>query len=87
MCGVDVEGVGGKRGIFFGRFRCKKRSGNQLTPDVRKQLAPAFNFQNRVVVLWVVFDLVIYLVVLHRVVVLVVVNHKNLFKSFSLDGG
>jgi len=80
---MDVEEVRGKRGIFFGRCRCKNRSGNRLTPDVRKNHTPAFNFQNRVVVL----DLVVYLVVLHRVVVLVVVNHKNLFKSFSLDGG
>ena len=84
---MDVEEVRGKRGIFFGRCRCKNRSGNRLTPDVRKNHTPAFNFQNRVVVLWVVFDLVIYLVVLHRVVVLVVVNHKNLFNLFSLDGG
>jgi hypothetical protein len=84
---MDVEEVGGKRGIFFGRFRCKKRSYNRLTPDVRKQLTPAFNFQNRVVLDLVVVNLVVALVVLHWVVVLVVVNHKNLFKSFSLDGG
>lgn len=86
---MDVEEVGGKRGIFFVRCRCKNRSGNRLTPDVRKNHTPAFNFQNRVVH-WVVLDLVVYLVVLHWVVVvvvLVVVNHKNLFKSFSLDGG
>ena len=79
---MDVEEVSEKRGIFFGRCRCKNRSGNRLTPDVRKNHTPAFNFQNRVVVL----DLVVYLVVLHRVVVLVAVNHKNLFKPFALDG-